>query len=366
MRAYFILVLLAYLGGNVYIFVRGLQAIQHFPHIFKWLWGTLFWFSFLSLILSFALRNSRMATTAGWHVFYEYSCSWLVITLYMGLLLLLFDVFRLFNHSFHYGFVISLILTVCLLLYGHYRYQHPVDRVINIDVNKSLPDLTQPLKVVAISDVHLGTGTNKKRLQKYVRLINAWNPDIILIAGDLIDNSITPVRRQRMEEELRQLRAPLGIYMSPGNHEYISGIAESREYIAGATDIRFLCDSAVTLSNGIRIVGCDDASNPSRKELRALLEGTDCSLPVFVLDHQPYRLKQAEEEGVDLLFCGHTHHGQVWPMSWITEQLFDIGYGFEKRGNTSIYVSSGLSLWGPPFRIGTQSELVVFNIHFKD
>ncbi|MDR2120784.1 MAG: metallophosphoesterase [Tannerella sp.] len=364
MRIYFMLVLLAYVGGNIYVFVRGLQAIQHFPLIFKWLSGGLFWFSCLSIILTFSLRNAEIATTAWWHVFYEYSCSWLVIILYMGLLLLFFDGFGLFNHSFRYGFVISSALTAGLLLYGHYRYQHPVVKTVDVNIDKLPTDHTQSLKAVAISDVHLGTGTNKKRLQKYVRLINAQNPDIILIAGDLIDNSIASVRYQRMEEELRQLSAPLGIYMSPGNHEYISGIDKSREYITSATGIRFLCDTVVTLPNGIRIVGRDDASNPSRKELRALTDA-DRSLPVVVLDHQPYQLKQAEEEGVDLLFCGHTHHGQVWPMSWITEQLFDIGYGFEKRGNTSIYVSSGLSLWGPPFRIGTKSELIVFNIRFK-
>jgi predicted MPP superfamily phosphohydrolase len=358
--------LLSYLGGNVYIFVRGLQAMRHFPHIFKWLSSGLFWISFCSLIIAFALRNSKVAATTGWHVFYEYSCSWLVFTLYMGLLLLFFDGFRLFNHSFRYGFVISLALTICLLCYGHYRYQHPVNKVINIDINKSLANRTQSLKVVAVSDIHLGIGTNKKRLQKYVRLINAQNPDIILIAGDLIDNSLVPVRYQRMEDELQQLRAPLGIYMSPGNHEYISGIAESQEYVTTMTTIHFLRDTVVTLPNGIRIVGRDDQSNPSRKELRTLLEGVARDQPVIVLDHQPYQLKQAEDEDVDILFCGHTHHGQVWPMSWITEQMFDIGYGFEKRGNTSIYVSSGLSLWGPPFRIGTNSETVVFNIRLKD
>ncbi|MDR1407390.1 MAG: metallophosphoesterase [Tannerella sp.] len=366
MRIFFLLILLSYIGGNIYIFVRGLQAIQHFPLIFKWLAGAFFWLSFLSIILMFALRNSRMATSTGWHIFYEYSCSWLVVTLYMGLLLLCFDAFKLFNHSFRYGFVLSLLLTICLLIYGHYRYQHPVNKVIHIDINKSATDRTQSLKVVAVSDIHLGMGTNKNRLQKYVRLINAQHPDLILIAGDLIDNSLAPVRYQRMEEELLQLHAPLGLYMSPGNHEYISGIAESREYISGSTHIRFLQDTVVTLPNGIRIVGRDDASNPSRKELHTLLEGAGRDLPVIVLDHQPYQLKEAEEEGVDLLFCGHTHHGQVWPMSWITEQLFDIGYGFAKRGNTSIYVSSGLSLWGPPYRIGTKSELIVFHIHLKD
>jgi len=94
------------------------------------------------------------------------------------------------------------------------------------------------------------------------------------------------------------------------------------------------------------------------------MERTDSKYPVFVLDHQPYELQQAADENVDLLLCGHTHNGQVWPMSLITGRMFDRSYGYEKRGNTSIYVSSGLSLWGPPYRIGTDSELVVFNLSF--
>lgn len=87
---------------------------------------------------------------------------------------------------------------------------------------------------------------------------------------------------------------------------------------------------------------------------------------VILLDHQPYDLEKTEEAGVDLQFSGHTHRGQVWPMNWIVDHLFELSYGIKKIGNSTVYVSSGLSLWGPPFRIGTDSEMVVFNITFKE
>lgn len=113
-------------------------------------------------------------------------------------------------------------------------------------------------------------------------------------------------------------------------------------------------------------MGRDDRHNRGRKTLEQLTENLDPSKPVILLDHQPYELEKTEKAGVDLQFSGHTHRGQVWPMSWIVDRMFELSYGIKKTGNSTIYVSSGLSLWGPPFRIGTDSEMVVFNITFKE
>lgn len=82
-------------------------------------------------------------------------------------------------------------------------------------------------------------------------------------------------------------------------------------------------------------------------------------------DHQPYKLTETETAGIDLQFSGHTHHGQVWPMSLVTDHLFEQSHGYRQWGNSHIYVSSGLSLWGPPFRIGTDSEMVIFQLSMK-
>ena len=202
-------------------------------------------------------------------------------------------------------------------------------------------------------------------LAGYVDMINAQRPDIVLIGGDLIDNSVAPLRYEHMEEELSKIYAPLGVYMVPGNHEYISGIEESEKFIA-QTPIVLLKDSVAILPNQIQLIGRDDRHNKGRKTLGQLTANLDKSKPVILLDHQPYDLEKTEEAGVDLQFSGHTHRGQVWPMNWIVDHLFELSYGIKKIGNSTIYVSSGLSLWGPPFRIGTDSEMVVFNITFKE
>ena len=86
------------------------------------------------------------------------------------------------------------------------------------------------------------------------------------------------------------------------------------------------------------------------------------SMPVVVIDHQPYHLQQVDDAGVDLQFSGHTHHGQVWPISLLTDHIFEQSHGYRKWQNTHIFVSSGLSLWGPPFRIGTKSDMAVFRL----
>jgi predicted MPP superfamily phosphohydrolase len=283
----------------------------------------------------------------------------------MVLLLGCSDLIHLFNKSFHGGFVLSLLLTLCLLAYGYVRYQHPVTKVINIVINKQTIEPEPSLKIILISDVHLGLGTVKSKLAKYVDMINKQQPDVILICGDLIDNSIAPVINQQMHTELSRLNARYGVYMAPGNHEYISGMDECMRFFE-QTPISVLRDTVVVLPNGVQIVGRDDRSNRRRKDLIQLMSGIDHSRPVIVLDHQPVEIDSAVEAGADLLLCGHTHNGQVWPLSLLTKKMFEISYGYEKREQTHIYVTSGLSLWGPPFRIGTQSEMAVIQLKIEN
>ena len=364
MWTFFIILPILYLAGNIYIYLKGKQALKSQSTGVKVLLSIVFWGGALSFFSSFLFRNLDMPASFAQTVS-QVGTGWLVFTLYMVLALLVFDILRLFHLRFKYSFYLSLFLTLSLLGYGNYNYQHPDTRVINMVINKPANTDGQPLKVVAISDIHVGYATNKTMLAGYVDMINAQRPDIVLIGGDLIDNSVAPLRYEHMEEELSKIYAPLGVYMVPGNHEYISGIEESEKFIA-QTPIELLRDSVAILPNQIQLIGRDDRHNKGRKTLGQLTANLDKSKPVILLDHQPYDLEKTEEAGVDLQFSGHTHRGQVWPMNWIVDHLFELSYGIKKIGNSTVYVSSGLSLWGPPFRIGTDSEMVVFNITFKE
>ena len=131
--------------------------------------------------------------------------------------------------------------------------------------------------------------------------------------------------------------------MVPGNHEYISGIDESVRFLKD-TPIQLLRDSVVTLPNGVQIIGRDDRSNRSRHSLPTLLKQADRSKPIILLDNQPYNLAKTDSLGIDLQFSGHTHHGQIWPISWVTrlsqvdpitylcfQRIISLGASFQNR-----------------------------------
>lgn len=353
----FALVPILYLVGNAYVFWRGKQALQAQPKGRRLLFALVYWLGALSIFPEF-LWHSASSPVYLLRLLHQVGTGWMVFTLYMVLALLAFDVLRLCRLRIKGSFWVALLLTLVSLGYGYYHYKHPSIKEIDILIDKPL---ASSLKIVAISDVHLGYGTGKQQLADYVRLINAQQPDLILIAGDLIDNDLTPVKRERMQDELNDLRAPLGIYMVPGNHDYFGGIEACEEFIRW-TDICLLRDSLVQLPNGIQLIGRDDRRNRSRLPLSTLAEQADASRPIILLDHQPYDLGTTARCGIDLQFSGHTHHGQIWPLTWLTDYLFELSYGYRAVGESQIFVSSGLSLWGPPFRIGTDSEVVVFRL----
>jgi len=359
MRYMFLTIIAAYLCGNIYIFARALQSLSGSSAGWKIGLSILYWMAALALVVSMFVRNVELPETLSKGMF-TVGSSWLVFTLYMVLALAVTDIARLFLPiPKSTGFLISSGFTVCLLIYGHYNYRHPDIRHIDIALDKPLQG--SPIKVVAISDVHLGNGTGKAQLKRYVQTINAQQPDLIVIAGDLIDNSLVPLYQQNMAEELNQLKAPLGIYVVPGNHEYISGM-EACERFFRQTPLTLLRDTVVTLPNGLQIVGRDDRSNRRRLPIAQLMKKTDPDKPTLLLDHQPYEVAKKDSLGIDIQFSGHTHRGQVWPMSLLVDNMYEQSHGYQKWTHSHVFVSSGLSLWGPPFRIGTDSDLAVFTI----
>lgn len=359
----FILLFLGVLfGANAYIFARMAQALPALPMAAKLLIGVCMAIATCGVFLSIALRSSGLPAVLSRGLFLVGSV-WLVFLLYMVLILLVADAVAWMGLRIPYRFWMSLVLCLTVLVTGHYRYKHPKVNVVPLSFEKECT-LAKPLTIVAVSDVHLGEGTGRKALARYVDLINAQSPDVIVIAGDLVDNSVGPLYRDHMADELARLSAPNGIFMVPGNHEYISGI-EAVEQFVKDTPITLLRDSMITLPGDLQLIGRDDKSNPTRASLDSLMARTDNTRPVIVLDHQPYGVAKADSLGVDLLFCGHTHRGQVWPLTWVTDHLFEQSHGYRRWTHSHVYVSQGLSLWGPPFRIGSDSEMVVFKIGEK-
>lgn len=292
---------------------------------------------------------------------YEVGTSWMIFFVYALILFAVLGLGKLLHlvpgtflkDSWAGTFTVLGILAV-LLAYGNLHYRHKYREPIDIKTDKPLE---KPLTLVLASDLHVGYHNRRKELERWVGMINAEHPDLVLIAGDIIDGSLRPVREGHYEATFRKIEAP--VYACLGNHEYISGEEGSEQFYADA-GITLLRDSAATAA-GVRIVGRDDRSNRNRMELKDM--PLDNSLYTILLDHQPYRLEEAEDAGIDFQFSGHTHHGQIWPGNWITDAMYEKAFGHHARGNTRYYVSSGLGIWGGKFRIGTRSEYIVLTLH---
>ncbi len=302
---------------------------------------------------------------------YKIGTSWLIILGYLLIVVLLTDLGRvtgLIPREWlrgNWAAFFSVVGVVAILMVaGNIVYNNKKRVELDIVLDKSI-GYERPLRVVAISDLHLGYGIGKKEFIRWVGMLNKENPDIVLIAGDVIDNNLRPLYEQDMAEVFSLFNAPLGIFAVPGNHEYISGIEKSERFLHDA-GIVFLRDSVVFVDDRFYVAGRDDVTNGERKTVPELLSGTDSSVPVIMLDHQPYELGQAAAGGADIQISGHTHRGQVWPVSWITDAIFEKSHGYLVKDRTHFYISSGLGIWGGKFRIGTRSEYVIINISGKN
>ena len=232
------------------------------------------------------------------------------------------------------------------------------------------------LRAVQITDMHLGYMNSERRFSKIVDQINSLNPDIVFITGDFLENENSYAVKKNIGKSINRLSPELGMWAVNGNHEYIAGIEESTNYIT-SLGIKLLSDTTKVINDNILLIGQEDPAktwrtNKAPLPLEQILEQKiDEDLTVkdvisekltIVLVHQVKDHSIYENKSIDLVMSGHTHSGQFFPWSLVVKRMFDIGYGMVKRGDSYFYVSSGTGVWGPAMRLGTQSEIVVFEI----
>ena len=293
---------------------------------------------------------------------YEVGTSSIIVLLYLFMTFLLLDIGRwvhlvpatFLKNSWSGTLAVTAFMFI-IFLYGNIHYHQKVRQPLTLTTGKTL---SRKMKVVMLSDLHLGYHNRRSEFAKWVDKINEEKADLILVAGDIIDKNIQPLEEQEMHQEFLRLNAP--VIACLGNHEYYGGESNALLFYKKA-DITLLRDSVTTVGD-LCIIGRDDRSNPKRKTLSELMKGVDRTKYLVVLDHQPIQLEEAEQNGIDFQLSGHTHHGQVWPISWITESIYECAFGEWQRGSTRYYVTSGIGIWGGKFRIGTRSEYVVAEI----
>jgi predicted MPP superfamily phosphohydrolase len=361
------------LGWKSYRWVQALAPSWRHPVVFGCLYAGL-------LVLLVAAVGAGQLSGAGWTRWpARIGYVGLGVVVYSLLAVLLVDLLRLIGHlvklvpsptprpwSVGTGLVVvALVAGLCGVGLA--------DRAWRLDTVHYQVDLAgpsaPPVRLALLSDLHLGLVNRAEQLSRVVDAVQASQPDLVVLAGDIFDSNFTalgdpaPIRAQ-----FERLRAPLGVYAILGNHDggpTWSSMVELLEQ----SGLQLLSDQAVEIDGRFTLVGRRDSSpiggTPTPRQPVPALTQAETQRPIIVLDHQPSHLREYLGQA-DLMLSGHTHRGQIWPVNWLVGALFEVSYGYwrDPDGSLQAIVTSGAGTWGPPMRLGSHCEIVVIDLAF--
>jgi predicted MPP superfamily phosphohydrolase len=227
-----------------------------------------------------------------------------------------------------------------------------------------LPRAAHGFRIAVVSDIHLSPMLGRGFAQKIVDTINSTQPDLIAVVGDLVDGDVADLGPAAAP--LAGLKARHGSYFVTGNHEYISGAGQWVEEVRrlGLTPLENARRELpyLDLAGVNDIAGEDEGQGP---DFAKALGDRDTSRTVVLMAHQPVQIHDAVDHGVDLQLSGHTHGGQMWPMTYVAQAANPTLAGLERYGDTQLYVSRGAGAWGPPVRVGAPSDITVVQLASK-
>lgn len=353
----------------------GSKILNLLERLLGFKWPLLFWVIFgllaLSTCATFLLFDKNVGAFVGkvGSYWFAFVLTALVVFGLAGLL------YRIVNK---FGSVNETLLTVGGLLfilifvgYGFWQGQQIKIARYQVEIGKSVKSDIKSVRAVLISDVHLGYVNDEKKLEKIVTKINSLQPDMVLISGDLFDGNYEALQKpDELVRELNRLSSKYGTYLCWGNHDAGETFKKMKKLIE-RTDINLLEDEVMTVEDTFLIAGRKDSrpigsQNRQRQNIEQQLKKARADLPVIVLDHQPSNIDEYSDNA-DLIVSGHTHQGQIFPFNLVTKAYFTVDYGYyqKDRNSPQVVVSSGVGVWGPPMRVGTQSEIVEIEIKLK-
>lgn len=334
--------LVVYLGWNVYLWVESWAPWMN-PGLFGVLW----------FIIAFSFFIGRLGHR--WLAFTIIGSYWFAFLQYAIILIPVANIISLFvdfeREALILGTAVAIIFALIFAV-GTYLAYSPVVRELEIAIDA---EMEEPLHIVVGSDFHLGVLSGKRHLKRFVDKTNALHPDVVFLAGDLVDDDPVWYARYGMSEEMEGLKADLGVFGVLGNHEYYGKKIPLLVKLMEGSGVNILRDETILVGNRFYLTGREDRTNGKRHALELLKPAGE--LPWIVLDHTPSDLKMPVQLGADLHISGHTHKGQMWPNHLITRKVFELDYGHRLIGRSHFLVSSGFGFWGPPIRIGSRSEL---------
>ena len=293
---------------------------------------------------------------------------WMAFIAYFAMFSIVGAIVKLFpigSLGFKIVDISKVVLTLVIVVIGAYIAKNTRIITYDVKINKNIEDLN----IVVFSDIHLGYQVGYEKVKEIVKKTNDMKPDLVLIPGDIFNGNYSHVDNiEKISDELKKIESRYGVYASLGNHDVTKDEGKIKDFLK-RSDITLLQDDFVVV-NGITILGRKDkrpidSFEYERITLDEIINKTDKDLPIIVLDHQPADIDSAIKDNADLIVSGHTHNGQIFPGSLITNALFKVGYGHKQFNNTNVIVTSGVGFWGPPIRIGSISEIVNIKLSSK-
>ena len=365
----FYIILNLYIGRKIFQWIR-----LFFPYINKAVYTVVYGFFALSLVIVFLPLPTIIKGTMSW-----ISSYWMGIFIYLLIFFLIADLIILLgrmtkiiptpiSQSIHFYTGLSVILlTAGVVSYGIYHANQI--KYVSYDIHTKATALSTRMKIVLISDLHLGAVNSEKRLENIVKNINNLEPDIVCIAGDIFNDDYYALQNpEKAIGLLKSITATYGVYGSLGNHDSGKTFDEMINFLK-QSHIKLLNDTYVIIDGRLALFGRVDPSpiggfgELKRKEITESIASLDPKLPVVVMDHTPSNIEQYGEN-VDLVLAGHTHKGQIFPGSLITNAVFVVDYGHYQKDTVSphVIVTSGVGTWGMPMRVGSNNEIVSINL----
>jgi hypothetical protein len=368
-------ILTFYGGSNFYIGRKIFQWMKFlFPRINGTIYAVIYGFFALSLVMSFLPLPAIIKGVMSWVGSY-----WMGILIYLFIFFLLADLLILIGSKLKviptpipqnipfFASLAAILLTVSFVSYGIYNANQI--KHVSYDVQTKETTLSDGMKIILISDLHLGAVNSEKRLESIVQKINKLKPDLVCIAGDIFNDDYNALQDpERASNLLKSITATYGVYGSLGNHDSGKTFGDMINFLE-RSNIKLLNDEYQIIDERLVLFGRVDPSpiggfdELKRKDVTEIITSLDARMPIVVMDHTPSNIEQYGEE-VDLVLAGHTHRGQIFPGNLITNAVFDVDYGqYQKDANSPhVIVTSGVGTWGMPMRVGSNNEIVSINL----
>jgi predicted MPP superfamily phosphohydrolase len=264
---------------------------------------------------------------------------------------------RIRNRTFRNRiFIVILILAVLIVAAGSLNFQ--TVRITHYEVETAAgSSRLKKLRIAFISDFHLNASVPHRFVLRYAEKMKDIDPDVILYGGDILEGSGENIHA--IEKIESSLKPGYGKFAAPGNHDRI---IDTKDNYFQRTGIMMLRDSIVTVDSCFSVAGREDVRHGDRLNASGITSLASPDLPLIVIDHRPTEHSQLSETTADMVFSGHTHEGQMFPINLYLKKVYELSYGYLKKDNTHFFVSSGIRLWGPPVRTIGRSEIVVVDV----